>query len=255
MINTGYWAVLPAGVRYDRSLTQTAKLLYAEISSLAQADGYCWAQDEYFAELFGCSVATVTRALRSLRAGGYIWSEKKANVRGIERHIYCGLNPSKGGIVKNDDTLDDIVTDDDTPIVNNDDTPRPTQYNRNNKNNNTTGARARARADEEKLEAEISQILADFAGDDAALRTALSDFRQDRRMRNKPIKTPLAAKRLINRLDKLSKKNHAVMVAILDQSIERGWVGVFELKSEDMPAVPNDPTEPERKVWTPGVTP
>lgn len=100
----GYWAVLPSPVRYDRTLTATAKLLYAEISGLMQVDGYCWATDRYFAELFGVSEATISRALRSLRDAGYIQIERQANARGPERHIYAGLMP-QGVTVKNDDNL------------------------------------------------------------------------------------------------------------------------------------------------------
>lgn len=133
----GYWAVLPANVRHDRGLTTTAKLLYSEISSLAQVDGYCWATDKYFSDLFICSVSTITRAIRSLADGGYIRIEKTSNIRGLERRIFCGVYPSKGGIVKNDDTLDDTVKNDDTLIVKNDDTPPSTPINRNNKRGNT----------------------------------------------------------------------------------------------------------------------
>ena len=32
----GYWAVLPARVRYDEELRPNAKLIYAEITALAQ---------------------------------------------------------------------------------------------------------------------------------------------------------------------------------------------------------------------------
>lgn len=35
----GYWAVLPAKVRYDKTLRPNAKLLYAEITALADARG------------------------------------------------------------------------------------------------------------------------------------------------------------------------------------------------------------------------
>lgn len=48
----GYWAVLPAKVRYDKTLRPNAKLLYAEITALADARGYCWATNGYLAELF-----------------------------------------------------------------------------------------------------------------------------------------------------------------------------------------------------------
>lgn len=111
----GYWAVLPSPVRYDRTLTATAKLLYAEISGLMQIDGYCWATDRYFAELFGVSEATISRALRTLRDAGYIRIDRTTNAKGTERHIYAGLMPGGGGPVKNEGTLRGTVKNDETP--------------------------------------------------------------------------------------------------------------------------------------------
>ena len=47
-----FWAVLPAAVRYDEELPPNAKLLYAEISSLTDRRGYCYASNEYFMKVF-----------------------------------------------------------------------------------------------------------------------------------------------------------------------------------------------------------
>lgn len=68
----GFWAILPATVRYDSELSSTAKLLYAEISALQEAKGYCFAQNSYFSEVFGISERTIQRLLRQLEAAGYI---------------------------------------------------------------------------------------------------------------------------------------------------------------------------------------
>ena len=62
----GYWAVIPAGVRYNEQIPPNAKLLYAEISSLTQEDGYCWATNEYFQKVFGFSERSVQRLIRVL---------------------------------------------------------------------------------------------------------------------------------------------------------------------------------------------
>ena len=110
----GYYAVIPAQVRYDAELRPNAKLLYGELTALAGPDGYCWASDKYFAELFGLSPKTVNDLIQSLRRKGYIRIEMGANNRGTERHIYAGAFfvapssgegiPENGGILKNADT-------------------------------------------------------------------------------------------------------------------------------------------------------
>lgn len=110
----GYYAVIPAQVRYDTELRPNAKLLYGELTALAGADGYCWASDKYFAELFGLSAKTVSELIQSLRRRGYIRVEMSANSRGTERHIYAGVflvSPaSEGGIPKNTDTPEKAET-------------------------------------------------------------------------------------------------------------------------------------------------
>ena len=67
-----YWAVLPAAVRYDPTITAGARLLYAEISSLTDARGYCWASNAYFERLYDLSERTIVRLIRALENAGYI---------------------------------------------------------------------------------------------------------------------------------------------------------------------------------------
>ena len=96
-----YWAVLPAGIRYDPEITAGAKLLYAEISSLTDARGYCWASNGYFQKLYGISEPTVQRYLRALKAGGYIKIADGDGGQG-RRKIYAGVNPLAENPLKND---------------------------------------------------------------------------------------------------------------------------------------------------------
>lgn len=70
-----YWAVLPASVRYDKSIRPNGKLLYAEIQALADRDGYCFAQNAYFAELYEIAPRTVSDLISQLCDKGYVTVE------------------------------------------------------------------------------------------------------------------------------------------------------------------------------------
>lgn len=68
----GYYAIIPSKVRYDKVLPPNAKLLYGEITALTQKEGYCWASNDYFAELYDVSVETISRWISALKKAGYI---------------------------------------------------------------------------------------------------------------------------------------------------------------------------------------
>lgn len=71
----GYYAVIPADVRYDDQLPANAKLLYGEISALSNATGVCTAQDTYLAAPYGFTDRTIRGLLKALETGGYIHTE------------------------------------------------------------------------------------------------------------------------------------------------------------------------------------
>jgi hypothetical protein len=95
-----YYAVIPANVRYSKDVPDGAKLLYGEITALANETGYCWASNSYFAGLYGKSPDTISRWVSQLAAAGFIQAivdKGKAN----ERQIW--LAEPKGAIRKNAD--------------------------------------------------------------------------------------------------------------------------------------------------------
>lgn len=82
------FAVIPAKVRYDKNLSSTAKLIFAEISALSGKEGYCWASNAYFADLYGCTKDTISRVISELEKYGYI-SVIIDKVGGNKRRIYA----------------------------------------------------------------------------------------------------------------------------------------------------------------------
>ena len=110
-LEPGYWAVLPAEIRYNPELPAAAKILYAEISSLTGARGYCFASNAYFTELYGMSEATLQRHLRALKSCGYIRIQDGDGGSG-RRKIFAGINPLAENPLKNDGVAENPLKND-----------------------------------------------------------------------------------------------------------------------------------------------
>lgn len=82
-----YYSVLPANVRYCPNLSDFEKILYSEISALTNALGYCFASNNYFAELYKKDISTISRAIKKLEDNDFIKTEVKKE-EGNKRYIY-----------------------------------------------------------------------------------------------------------------------------------------------------------------------
>ncbi len=114
----GYWAVLPADVRYDDKLRPNAKLIYAEITALQGKDGYCFASNDTLGKWYGIARRTVTDLIAQLCAAGYLEMEiirDPATNAITERRIWPTIRPANG--------RDPVAENGDTPIAKNGDTP------------------------------------------------------------------------------------------------------------------------------------
>jgi len=86
-----YYAVIPADVRYNKSLPMGARMLYGELTALANEKGYCWATNNYFAELYDVSISTISSWIAKLEQQNYIHREiiyKNGSREVDERRIY-----------------------------------------------------------------------------------------------------------------------------------------------------------------------
>ncbi|MGO2699000.1 MAG: helix-turn-helix domain-containing protein [Enterococcus faecalis] len=87
----GYYAIIPAIVSYDNKINWNAKLLYGELTALANEKGYCWATNQYFANLYNVSKRTIISWLKQLEERNYIKMQifYKPNSKMVDRrHIY-----------------------------------------------------------------------------------------------------------------------------------------------------------------------
>jgi hypothetical protein len=95
--------VLRGNIRYDKHIKANAKLLYGEITALANRKGYCWATDKYFAQLYGKSRNTVNLWIQALKKYGYIsidYAYEKDSAKIAFRKIAI-INNKDSGITKN----------------------------------------------------------------------------------------------------------------------------------------------------------
>lgn len=104
----GYYAVIPADVRYDDQIPANAKLLYGEISALIGKDGFCYASNSYFMKLYGFSDPTISRLISKLEEAGYIRREMEKDGKGQvkRRKLFLSVSvPEVHPPIKNDTTL------------------------------------------------------------------------------------------------------------------------------------------------------
>lgn len=67
-----YYAILTAEIRYDNRLSSLEKLLCAEITALSSKYGYCFATNNYFADLYGISKDTVSKRINHIKEIGHL---------------------------------------------------------------------------------------------------------------------------------------------------------------------------------------
>ena len=101
MENPNYYAIIPAEVRYS-DIKPSAKLLYGELTALTHKEGYCFATNNYFAQLYNVTKNTISLWINQLKNNKFINIEMiyKGN-QIIERRIY--ITKLNASIIKNDD--------------------------------------------------------------------------------------------------------------------------------------------------------
>ena len=223
MDNPGYYAILPANVRYDNRLKAAEKILYCEITALSDTNGYCHAGNGYFSDLYGVDERTIRRWIHALEGLGYVTVayDKQGDTQ-QRRIIPCGaVTKVCHEMSAPDKNVRPPRTEMSAPPGQN--CPHNNTSINNTRDNNTYAGAS-----------EGLDVLDEFAGDDKTLQDALHAFYDNRREIKKPM-TRWACVVLCTTLSKMVadakvKDRTGYMVAALNESIMYGWQGVFAPK-------------------------
>ena len=251
-----YYLVIPAPVAFDSELKPNAKLLYGMISALTRTEGYCWATNAYLAELTGLTEGNIGRLITQLEERGHIAREiardEETNAVTGRKIWLCqpggtsvdppckNADPSlqKCGDPPGKKAGKNIILDNNIPPI-------------SPKGDGTPEAKKGGRRKPKQTGAEAWAVLGEWSrGKSRRVRDRLVSFIDACRDHNpksgaNPLTAP-AAKMLVNKLDRLSHGNEAVMVAMLDEAIEHNWQTVYEHdrgNASSVGAVPNAPAE------------
>jgi len=96
---------IPDKVRYNNELTFFARLIYTDILSLAKKENFCFATNQYFADLYNVSQKTVSISIKELEKEFCISVELTKDSRGTYRKItplhFIGITKTSNGMEEN----------------------------------------------------------------------------------------------------------------------------------------------------------
>ena len=235
----GYYAIIPSTVRYDDRIPPNAKLLYGEISALLGCEGYCYASNAYFADLYKLSERTISKLFSVLQENGYIviQLEKDDSGKAIRRKVSLAASTTDGH------PLEEIFY-----------TPRKyflggveENFQYTNSSNNKYIEKENKK---EKDAADIRQaktgfdpmpLMETFAAENGIpgftekLIAAMERFAENRKAMKKPIRSKAAVTTLCNRLRSGSNGDVQVMIEMLDTAVLHNWQSVYPLKDAPTP--------------------
>ena len=234
----GYWTVIPAAVRYDRALPPNAKLLYGEVAALSDKRGYCYAQNSYFAELFGLSDRSVSRLLAALVERGYLRMEvvRDPGTREVLERRMFALCTDRGRERPSPDR------DDAAPPDGDDATPPDRSGGEIDTRSDHISPLPpkRGRRAKREWDGAVQALLAEYAAGDAELAQALDDLMEVRRAR-KAVNTARAVATLLDQLDRLGGGSRERKLQIVRQSVANSWKSVFPIKGGQAPPGEEEP--------------
>jgi len=241
-VKPGYYAIIPADVRYDDRIPANAKLLYGEISALIGSDGYCFATNQYFSDLYGMADETISRLISKLESAGHIKREMERDASGqiVSRKLFLRVSipdtqPLDEKIntspQKNQEGIDEKVKGTITSITNID----------KKKNKQKKKAAADPFDPLPQFVTWIDRVFPDVLPHRKnSLYQALARFAANRDAIKKPMKSQAAVTALTNKLTEYCRENISGMIDLLDTATSSGWQSVYPPKTAQSRAAPQN---------------
>lgn len=230
----GYYAIIPADVRYDDRLPANAKLLYGEISALIGAEGFCYASNSYFMKIYGFSDPTISRLISALEKHGYIKRELERDKSGqvVRRKLYLSVSAPQ--------IQPPIIFDTTSPqncgeggIKNDGYTNLSNTVEKKVKKEKQPKKNAEVLSDEE-LRAVVIEAITHLADPDwskdvkneifSLVMTMYDPNRVVQKAR--PVRSKNSVNAMFRKLHSFGGKNPQTMILMLCTAIEAGWQGV-----------------------------
>lgn len=213
-----YYAIIPADVRYDERLTANAKLIYGEITALCNDKGYCWATNEYFANLYKVSKVSISGWIKNLADCGYVNIELDThNKENVKRYLSILTGGIKGNLTGYTKKLNGGIKENfNTGIKEN------FKYNNTSMNNTVNN------------KADYAALVNEFFNNEP-VKTAINTW-LDYKKENLQSYKPTGLKVLLNRLKKEADNfGEQYVIDEINHSIGNRYAGIYAEKNYQKP--------------------
>ena len=216
-----FYAVLTADVRYSKDINAFEKILYAEITAMTHKTGYCWASNEYFANVFTVSERTISRAIGKLEKHGFVITFIRTNGKKSQRMIKISLDRIVTDKTELSEQVDKNVYD---PLDKN-------VYYNNTSINNNSNKRIDKKSKQDNILESLSYVINELGEKKKELLIEWLNYKKEK----KPYTVKSSVEKLIRQFGKESVEK---IEAVVDKSIQSEYQGLFwdsyvETKEDD----------------------
>lgn len=220
----GVW--IPKEIWLNEELTLLEKAIYVEIDSLDN-NNHCYASNEYFAEFCGCSESAITKAIKHLKELNMIEVTNFDGRHRVMRVVKSTRQSSKFYEAESENLRPNNIANNQI---------------RNKENSNTINSirisapeqsflKSSKAKQKQSLYSKCVSMIDELATDKQDIREPLVEFLKNCLEAAKESGTPLYANKFKGKLNKLKTFNEDEWLAIIQQSLDNGWLSFQELKT------------------------